>query len=248
INEIQSRGYSSDVLHGDMSQAVRDKVMKKFRDSRIEILIATDVAARGLDIDDVDVVFNYDIPQDPEYYVHRVGRTGRAGKKGVAYTFATGKKVRNIRFLENKIKSRLEVIPLPSIKQVGASMMESLWLDVEKLLESGGLRPYIEQIEAIAKERFTPIEVAAALLKMRGGTVSGFIEKKKEPKEPEFTGYEEQGSRDRKERRKKRDGAPKASNKKKKKKFSAAKKEPFYAPFVKKKGSGKKKKAKRNKM
>ncbi len=170
INDLQSRGYSSDALHGDMTQAVRDKVMRKFRDGRIEVLVATDVAARGLDVKNVDAVFNYDIPQDPEYYVHRIGRTGRAGKTGVAYTFASGSKNRNIRYIENKLKTRIETIPLPSMKQVEASVRGAMLQEVRDTLESGGLRPWIEQIEEIATEGFAPIEVAAALLKMRDAT------------------------------------------------------------------------------
>ncbi len=170
INELQSRGYSSDALHGDMTQSVRDKVMRKFRDGRIDVLVATDVAARGLDVENVDVVFNYDIPQDPEYYVHRIGRTGRAGKTGVAYTFASGRKNRNIRYIENKLKTRIETIPLPSMRQVEVSVRGAMLQEVRDTLESGGLRPWIEQIEDIAAEGFAPIEVAAALLKMRDGS------------------------------------------------------------------------------
>src|SRR5690625_6384084 len=86
VQVFQLRGLSADALHGDMRQNVRDKVMDKFRNGQIELLIATDVAARGHDVDDIDVVFNYDVPQEPEYYVHRIGRTGRAGRKGTAYT------------------------------------------------------------------------------------------------------------------------------------------------------------------
>src|SRR5690625_6633299 len=87
---MQSRGFASDALHGEMNQSIRDKVMRRFRTGEIDVQIATDVAARGLDVEDVSAVFNYDIPQDPEYYVHRIGRTGRAGRKGVAYTFTSG--------------------------------------------------------------------------------------------------------------------------------------------------------------
>nr|WP_243687034.1 C-terminal helicase domain-containing protein [Methanobacterium formicicum] len=81
VNHLQTRGYFADGLHGDMSQNQRDRVMNKFRKGQIEILVATDVAARGIDVDDVEAVFNYDVPNNEEYYVHRIGRTGRAGKK-----------------------------------------------------------------------------------------------------------------------------------------------------------------------
>ncbi len=167
VLEMQSRGYSSDALHGDMSQNIRDKVMNKFRQGNIDVLIATDVAARGLDVDDIDVVFNYDIPQDPEYYVHRIGRTGRAGRKGVAYTFSSGRKSKNIRFIEKILKVKIDTIPLPSVKDVEASQRDAFLDEIEKNLEAGGLRPYIEQIESLSGDKFTPIEVAAVLLKMQ---------------------------------------------------------------------------------
>jgi ATP-dependent RNA helicase DeaD len=167
VLELQSRGYSSDALHGDMSQNIRDKVMNNFRQGKIDVLIATDVAARGLDVDDIDVVFNYDIPQDPEYYVHRIGRTGRAGRKGVAYTFSSGRKSKNIRYIEKILNVKIDTIPLPSVKDVEASQRDAFLNEIEKNLEAGGLRPYIEQIESLSGDRFTPIEVAAVLLKMQ---------------------------------------------------------------------------------
>lgn len=92
ISELKGRGYFADGIHGDMKQAQRDRVMADFRSGKTEILIATDVAARGIDVDDVDVVFNYDLPQDEEYYVHRIGRTGRAGREGVALSLFPEKK------------------------------------------------------------------------------------------------------------------------------------------------------------
>ncbi|MDG5767054.1 DEAD/DEAH box helicase [Balneolales bacterium ANBcel1] len=246
IGEMQARGYSSDALHGDMSQAVRDKVMKKFRQGRIDVLIATDVAARGLDVDNVDVVFNYDIPQDPEYYVHRIGRTGRAGKTGVAYTFSAGRKSRNIRYIESKLKTRIEVIPLPSIKAVEASKMGALLEEVRSTLEAGGLRPFIEEIEAIAADRYAPVEVAAALLKLRqgnvrggnsggsqGASVSGEQASEAIPAsgkaDGEIADYPDSPGKSKKKHR--RDAGLKKAKKSKKK---AKKGEPFYAPFVKK--------------
>ena len=289
VEEIRSRGYAADALHGDMTQQVRDKVMRSFREGRIEILVATDVAARGLDVENVDAVFNYDIPQDPEYYVHRIGRTGRAGKTGVAYTFATGRKYRNIRYIENKLRMTFPVLPLPSMKEVAASARDSIRDEIREVLESGGLRPYVEQIEAIAEEGFASVEVAAALLKMkegsamtdrfRGRDASGGGESGQKPqsarkpgfqRKPDFKrksrtgGYDpESGGRpasgndpeywetggsdspqgkpgrpDRKGKAKKGAAAQKAS--KTSKSSSKGKKEPFYAPFVKKKGAGKK--------
>lgn len=167
VQDLQSRGYSSDALHGDMNQSVRDKVMGKFRRGQIDILVATDVAARGLDVDNVDVVFNYDIPNDPEYYVHRIGRTGRAGKSGLAITFTSGRKKKGIRFIEKMIRTQLKPLPMPSAREVQLSKMDNHINEIIETLQSGGLRDYIEQLEPIVEGDFTTIEIAAALLKMK---------------------------------------------------------------------------------
>jgi ATP-dependent RNA helicase DeaD len=164
--ELQSRGYASDVINGDLRQRQRDKVMNRFRKGYIDILVATDVAARGIDVDDVDVVFNYDVPQDPEYYVHRIGRTGRAGRSGTAYTFVSGRKNKYLRYVQKQIKMKLDVISMPSVKEVEESKVEGFMGQVIETLEQGDLRSYIEQIEAVAEGQFTTAEIAGALLKM----------------------------------------------------------------------------------
>ena len=167
VQDLQARGYSSDALHGDMRQNVRDKVMNKFRTGKIDILVATDVAARGLDVENVDIVFNYDIPQDPEYYVHRIGRTARAGRSGMAITFSSGKKKKQIRYIEKMIRTRLEPLPMPSDHDVKQSKIGNHLDDLIGTLQAGGLREYIEQLEPIAEGNYTPIEIAAALFKMK---------------------------------------------------------------------------------
>jgi ATP-dependent RNA helicase DeaD len=141
--------------------------MNKFRTGKIDILVATDVAARGLDVENVDVVFNYDIPQDPEYYVHRIGRTGRAGRSGMAITFSSGRKRKRIRYIEKMIRTQLQPIPMPSVAEVKQSKMGNHLDELLDTLHAGGLREYIEQLEPIAEGNFTPIEIAAALLKMK---------------------------------------------------------------------------------
>lgn len=165
--ELQSRGYSSDFINGDLSQSQRDRVMARFRSGAIDILVGTDVAARGLDIDDIEAVFNYDIPHDPEYYVHRIGRTGRAGRSGMAITFATRSKKKQLRAIEKQIKSRLNPLEMPTTADVRVSRMAGLMDDVVEVLEKGDLRSYIEQIEGFTDDRFTTVEIAAALLKMK---------------------------------------------------------------------------------
>ncbi len=167
VEEFQARGFSADALHGDMRQNIRDKVMNKFRNGKVDLLIATDVAARGLDVDDIDLVFNYDIPQDPEFYVHRIGRTGRAGKKGRAITFSSGRKRKSIRFIEKIIGTKLVPLPMPSSREVQLSKMENHLDDIVETLQKGGLRDYIDQLEPLAEGDFSPIEISAALLKMK---------------------------------------------------------------------------------
>lgn len=109
VNEaLIRRGYASDELHGDLSQSKRTQVMKRFRDAKLQILVATDIAARGLDIEGVSHIFNYDIPQDVESYIHRIGRTGRAGQTGVAYTFVTPKDIESLKMIENGINRKIE--------------------------------------------------------------------------------------------------------------------------------------------
>lgn len=165
--ELQARGYSSEVLNGDLNQTQRDKVMQAFRSGKIDLLVATDVAARGIDVENVDVIFNYEIPTDPEYYVHRIGRTGRAGKTGTSITFSAPSKSRRLRFIENQIKQKLKELPMPSISDVKESRIATQLKDVRETLEAGGLRPYIEQLEGFATSGFSPIEIAAAFLKLR---------------------------------------------------------------------------------
>jgi ATP-dependent RNA helicase DeaD len=180
--ELKARGLATALINGDLSQAQRDNVMKKFRAGEIDLLVATDVAARGIDVPDVDVIFNFEIPQDPEYYVHRIGRTGRAGKHGSSITFSAGRKNRRLSFIEKQVGVRLEPLSMPSIKDVRESRMASQITELESVLQKGGLKPYIEQIEVMAAGDYTTVEIAAALLKLRTAAQEEFepeIEKQK---------------------------------------------------------------------
>lgn len=116
--ELVERGYKTEAIHGDLSQRQREKVMKQFRDGAINILVATDVAARGIDVLGVDAVFNYDIPLDPEYYVHRIGRTGRAGKSGKAFTFVVGREFFRLREIQDFTKKQIKRGVVPSIEDL----------------------------------------------------------------------------------------------------------------------------------
>lgn len=167
ISELKGRGYFADGIHGDMKQAQRDRVMNDFRKGKTEILIATDVAARGIDVDDVDIVFNYDLPQDEEYYVHRIGRTGRAGRAGRAFSFVTGKEIYKLKDIERYCKTKIMARQIPSLDDVKNTRIDNLFEQVRKTLEAGGLadmRAIVE--EKINDEDYTSIDLAAALLKM----------------------------------------------------------------------------------
>jgi ATP-dependent RNA helicase DeaD len=138
---LTARGYSADKLHGDMTQAMRERVMGKFRKRAIEILVATDVAARGLDVDDIEVVFNYDLPHDGEDYVHRIGRTGRAGRGGKAVTFVGGREIYRLENIQRFTKSRIRRLRVPSAEEVegkrATAFAEALRETLEKANTSG---------------------------------------------------------------------------------------------------------------
>lgn len=169
VGQLQSRGYFADGLHGDMKQPQRDRVMNKFRNGTIEILVATDVAARGIDVDDVEIVFNYDLPQDEEYYVHRIGRTGRAGRTGVAYTFVAGKAIRKLKDIERYTKTKIKHQEVPSVSDV-EEFKTSIFLEkVKNVIEEGHLGKYIDYVEKLLDEDYASIDVAGALLKMSMG-------------------------------------------------------------------------------
>lgn len=180
--ELKSLGYAADVINGDLGQNQRERVMGRFRDGRLDMLVATDVAARGIDVDDIDVVFNYDIPHDTEYYVHRIGRTGRAGRSGVAITFCSANKRKQLRAIEKTVGRKLKSMNMPSPAEVTSFRLEGFFERVNELLEKGGLRDYIEQIEKFSDDRFTGMELAAALLKMQTADSSGDGEQSKSPR------------------------------------------------------------------
>lgn len=165
------RGYFADALHGDLSQQQRDHVMAGFRSGGTEILIATDVAARGIDIDDVEAVINYDVPEDIEYYVHRIGRTGRAGRKGRAFTLVVGRELYKIRDIERFCHTRIESRHIPAAKDVKASKAQSILDSVAKIAETEDLSDMINLIEGrMSDSELTSLDIAAAFLKKTMGS------------------------------------------------------------------------------
>ena len=165
VEMLQGRGYFAEGLHGDLKQAQRDKVMQKFRNGTIEILVATDVAARGIDVDDIDVVFNYDVPQDEEYYVHRIGRTGRAGKAGKAFTFCVGKEIYKLRDIMRYTKTKIQQQKLPTLSDVEEMKTKKKKKKIKGIIEEGHLTKYIHLVDRLMEEDYTSIDIAAALLK-----------------------------------------------------------------------------------
>lgn len=133
---LQARGYLAGGLHGDLAQQQRDRVMNAFRQSEIELLIATDVAARGIDVGSVSHVINYDIPQDVESYVHRIGRTGRAGREGMALTLVTPREMKQLRLIEQEVGSRLSARELPTLEEVAAKQQQSWMAQMEETIHS----------------------------------------------------------------------------------------------------------------
>lgn len=165
--EIAQKGYKVDSLHGDMRQSSRDNVMKKFRKGTIDVLIATDVAARGLDVSDIDIVFNYDLPQQAEYYVHRIGRTARAGKKGLSFTFVTSRDYPKFREIEKYANIKMEKIDLPTKGDLERESMENLLDRVSKnILKAKDNVRYSEVLNKLLAQGHSLYDISASLLKM----------------------------------------------------------------------------------
>lgn len=170
VTELQGRGYFAEGLHGDLKQIQRDRVMNSFRNGRTEILVATDVAARGIDVDDVEAVFNYDIPQDDEYYVHRIGRTGRAGREGIAFSFVVGKEVYKLRDIQRYCKTKILPQAIPSLNDITGIKAEKILDQAKEVMSEIDLSRTLHIVEKkILEEDYTSLELAAALLRMSMG-------------------------------------------------------------------------------
>ena len=165
--EIAQRGYKVDSLHGDMRQSSRDNVIKKFRNGTIDVLIATDVAARGLDVSDIDLVFNYDLPQQAEYYVHRIGRTARAGKKGASFTFVTSRDYPKFKEIEKYANIKMEKMKLPTKSDVEKESLDNLFDKVNKnIIRAEDQENYTEVLNKLLAEGHSLYDISASLLKM----------------------------------------------------------------------------------
>lgn len=165
VESMQSLGYAVEGIHGDYNQTHRLNAINKFKDGTIDFLIATDVAARGLDIENVSHVFNYHIPEDPESYVHRIGRTGRAGKSGIAITFVSPREFRLLKDIERYTKSRIKTMSLPKPKDILETKITKLKKTVYDAMDEEHLRDYIHIAEDLAEES-NLLEVCAAALRI----------------------------------------------------------------------------------
>jgi ATP-dependent RNA helicase DeaD len=172
VSDLQNRQMTVEGLHGDLSQAQRNQVMAKFKNNLVTVLVATDVAARGIDVDNVEAVFNYDVPFDPEYYVHRIGRTGRANKSGKSFTFLTERKDRfRLQDIERYAKIKIQVGEIPTRKMLQNLRKAKLMVDIKAAMQTDTVEKYEHFIADLKAEGFDYQQIALALLKMQAANV-----------------------------------------------------------------------------
>ncbi len=165
-NALASRGFSAEMLNGDLAQDARERVLSRFKDDRIQVLVATDVAARGLDIDDISHVFNYDLPDDPEVFVHRIGRTGRAGKEGIAISLVTPRDSRMFRRIEGYTRQKQNKAELPTKGEIQQRRKDQLVNRMEIWLRRGRYKNELEMVEELVAAGHEPMEIAAAAMRI----------------------------------------------------------------------------------
>jgi ATP-dependent RNA helicase DeaD len=180
--KLRNRGFAASAINGDMSQPVREQTIASLKDGRLDILVATDVAARGLDVDRISHVLNYDIPHDTESYVHRIGRTGRAGRSGEAILFVAQRERHMLRSIERTTRQPLEQMSLPTVAEVNASRQAKFAKRIAAVLENDDLTAYEALIESIQTEQeLSPIRIAAALARMVHGDAPLLLAEDEEP-------------------------------------------------------------------
>jgi ATP-dependent RNA helicase DeaD len=170
---LHARGYMTDRLHGDISQAQRDRVMDKFRRRGFEFLVATDVAARGLDVDDLEVVFNFDLPNDAEDYTHRIGRTGRAGRKGQAFTFVSGQEIYKLQSMVRWAKLDIRRGKIPSLDEVEEARTSVFFEKVRATLDEKKFKPHDRMIDRLLDQGYASTDICSALISMLQGAAGG---------------------------------------------------------------------------
>jgi ATP-dependent RNA helicase DeaD len=166
VADLQGHGFFAEALHGDLRQAMRTQVMNKFRQGIIQILVATDVAARGIDVDDIEMVINFDIPLDSEYYVHRIGRTGRAGRSGFAFSFVAGREISRLRDVERYAKTTIVKDKVPALQDIEVKKKNNFFIRIAHTIEAGDMVKYQTWVGELVKQGHTADDVAAALIKL----------------------------------------------------------------------------------
>jgi ATP-dependent RNA helicase DeaD len=164
--DLKARGYGAEAIHGDMSQQKRTRVMDRFRKGTVDILVATDVAARGIDVANIEAIFNYDVPQDEESYVHRIGRTGRAGKTGKAFSLVSGRDMYKFRDIKRYTKANIIKGDNPSMKNVEEAKGNLIIDSIKKQISEKNLDLQVQMVESMLKQDYTSLDIAAALLRM----------------------------------------------------------------------------------
>jgi ATP-dependent RNA helicase DeaD len=162
--EMVARGYSADRIHGGMSQTQREKVMSRFRSAAIEFLVATDVAARGIDVENVEVVFNYDLPWDEEDYVHRIGRTGRAGRPGRAMSLIVGREIYKLQSIERYTRMKIPRRQVPSLEQVEEKRTNLFFERIRTALQNGKFPTETPIVDRLLAQGFSATDIACALV------------------------------------------------------------------------------------
>ena len=183
---LAARGYVADRIHGDITQANRERVIKRFKDGSVELLVATDVAARGLDIDDIDLVFNYDLPHDPEDYVHRIGRTGRAGRSGKSVTFVYGRDIYRLEAIERYTRQVVRRMQIPSLEDVEGRKADKVFNQVKALLEGGNFKRHDALVDRLLDAGHTPTDITSALFNLLNKEDAALGEKIAEDTEPYY--------------------------------------------------------------
>jgi ATP-dependent RNA helicase DeaD len=168
---LTARGYAADKMHGDMTQAMRERVIAKFRKRGLDFLVATDVAARGLDVDDVEVVFNYDLPHDGDDYIHRIGRTGRAGRSGRAITFVSGREIYKMQNIIRFTKGKIRRERIPTEDEVEEKRANSFYDSLQKTLEEGKYERQDALIGRLLDQGYVATDIASALIHLFGDEV-----------------------------------------------------------------------------
>jgi ATP-dependent RNA helicase DeaD len=166
VAELQAQGFFAEALHGDLRQAMRTQVMNKFRQGIIQILVATDVAARGIDVDDIEMVINYDVPLDSEYYVHRIGRTGRAGRSGYAFSFVSGREISRLRDVERYAKTTIVKDKVPDLRDIEVKKKNNFFTRIIHTIEAGELEKYQTWAKELTNIGHNSEDITAALIKL----------------------------------------------------------------------------------